>query len=1186
MAPSNKKVGKDKRTTTRPTPKAIPSVLATEAAVEGEEKVLPSAEPEPKSFIFEHPKLIRPTQLNTDGELQVRLRELYGRLFEIKSQEFEPASFKGVAEELIKPRLIASKDDGVRVLTGCCLAEVLRLCAPNSPFSGSEIVTIFHLFLDLFERLPGEEGAFSQFYTSILYSTATVKTIHLIAAKDEQLVQDYFIAGFNLAESSLARDKVLRLVDILEQLAQETDNFSTQVVELILKQFNKQRQLECPHAFAMASSICSSAPDRLQGPICQYFIDVLSGTKEEEEESRPSMDLEQAHSTIQMLYTVAPRVLLSVIPQLEAQLTVVKPELRRLSLETLGALFTLPSAASLLAKYPTLWKSWIQRRADQVVQIRILLLHLCAKLFGDGTPAYAVADICDAVGGLVVDLDERVRAAACQLVAQLPYGVVKRHIPAALLKKVAARLRDKKASVRRNLPHTITALYVQAVEDLDRGDLVALEKFRWIPEELLEIVYSNDPQIILDAERAFRTTILGTVDDLEVRTGNLLRVVTGLEQHAYVGLRALQTWQTSLSRDFRLFLAACREFGGESSEGPATKEQLYSRITLVVKRMMQRFPEPQKLYESLLRYPKSNDRKLNDLLEAVLDAGAPAAAQLPEREALKRIGQLMPALSEVFGVVLLRLSPTLICREMVPVLTRIASQETRLSSAAHQLLKDLPAIDPTLLHGHIPKLGDLVLGFRGGAWLPTLAHHAKAAPDARFPADRVAKRLAQLVLEGPADQARDAAAALSLFDTGLKHSTRAVESIVSGLAVDSPQLAGHLAALDELVAKHPELTEKHMPAVLGFILKSLLPCPSELLKAKTTAITMLTSRAIAYAQDGVKQRLVQPVFALLWSILERKGEVASNSSPELLSQMRLAAAIAVLNLAACPAYEAMVPVARFNLLATTIQDPLFEVREKFGEAVMNRLGQRKLNMKFLTILFLVAFDPEAAFKARVRGFIKQLLLTQATTGDSARIICSALTRLLHLLAHDSDFKLSTPDLLETAKFIEFFLDAAATEDNISLIHSAACYIKRTEDALEPPLNQNLYAVGDLAVYVINYKRLSHGWIITPHPAALQLPRDLFRPLSRRPDGQPLGSKSYLPADFFDQASRGLLTPSQFRDKLERPSAPKPTREVALKRPAEEAPVPRRNPSRNRVSKKLATSDGTTSDGGVSVSRSD
>ncbi|KAJ9089470.1 hypothetical protein DSO57_1012588 [Entomophthora muscae] len=93
-------------------------------------------------------------------------------------------------------------------------------------------------------------------------------------------------------------------------------------------------------------------------------------------------------------------------------------------------------------------------------------------------------------------------------------------------------------------------------------------------------------------------------------------------------------------------------------------------------------------------------------------------------------------------------------------------------------------------------------------------------------------------------------------------------------------------------------------------------------------------------------------------------------------------------------------------------------------------------------------------------------------------------------------------------------------------------------------------------------------------------------MSIRPGEQILVSKSYLPADFFNQATKGLLTPSQFREKIEKQSAPKPTKEkeaevkATLKRPVQDSAVAHKHAARKtRSSKKLPLTDGSSDDDG-------
>jgi sister-chromatid-cohesion protein PDS5 len=73
------------------------------------------------------------------GELLRRLEALAEELREMDQEEIDKESFNKVAKELAGQHLLGHKDKGVRALTGCCLVDVLKLCAPDAPFSGSQL---------------------------------------------------------------------------------------------------------------------------------------------------------------------------------------------------------------------------------------------------------------------------------------------------------------------------------------------------------------------------------------------------------------------------------------------------------------------------------------------------------------------------------------------------------------------------------------------------------------------------------------------------------------------------------------------------------------------------------------------------------------------------------------------------------------------------------------------------------------------------------------------------------------------------------------------------------------------------------------------------------------------------------------------------------------------------------------
>jgi len=44
-----------------------------------------------------------------------------------------------VAKELAAQNLLNHKDNGVRAWTACCLVDILKLCAPDAPYTSSQV---------------------------------------------------------------------------------------------------------------------------------------------------------------------------------------------------------------------------------------------------------------------------------------------------------------------------------------------------------------------------------------------------------------------------------------------------------------------------------------------------------------------------------------------------------------------------------------------------------------------------------------------------------------------------------------------------------------------------------------------------------------------------------------------------------------------------------------------------------------------------------------------------------------------------------------------------------------------------------------------------------------------------------------------------------------------------------------
>lgn len=73
------------------------------------------------------------------AELLRRMQALSKELRDMEQEENERESFTKVAKELASPNLLGHKDKGVKAWTGACLVDILRLCAPDAPYTGQQL---------------------------------------------------------------------------------------------------------------------------------------------------------------------------------------------------------------------------------------------------------------------------------------------------------------------------------------------------------------------------------------------------------------------------------------------------------------------------------------------------------------------------------------------------------------------------------------------------------------------------------------------------------------------------------------------------------------------------------------------------------------------------------------------------------------------------------------------------------------------------------------------------------------------------------------------------------------------------------------------------------------------------------------------------------------------------------------
>lgn len=177
--------------------------------------------------------------LATDALLK-KLKVLHHEIAEMEQEHVELNSLKSVCKELISTTILLHKDKGVKAYAACCLADILRLFAPDAPYTGPELRDIFQFFFrQLSIGLKGSDAPYYTEYFHLLESLSTVKSVVLVCdlPQAEELMTQIFRDFFGLVRHDQAKNIEMFMSDILVALIDECQILPGEVLEAIMAQF-------------------------------------------------------------------------------------------------------------------------------------------------------------------------------------------------------------------------------------------------------------------------------------------------------------------------------------------------------------------------------------------------------------------------------------------------------------------------------------------------------------------------------------------------------------------------------------------------------------------------------------------------------------------------------------------------------------------------------------------------------------------------------------------------------------------------------------------------------------------------------------------------------------------------------------------------------------------------------------
>jgi sister-chromatid-cohesion protein PDS5 len=179
----------------------------------------------------------------TADQIVKKLHALHDQLEKQDQDEIDKNSLSTARAELIHKTILFHKDQGVRAYTACCLAELLRLYAPDAPYTQAELRDIFQFFIgQLKDGLKNSEtaSAYHNQYFSLLESLSTVKSAVLVCdlPSGDELMNEFFTTFFYIVRRGTANKKMESFMgDILIAVLDECQSVPQTVLDTILAQF-------------------------------------------------------------------------------------------------------------------------------------------------------------------------------------------------------------------------------------------------------------------------------------------------------------------------------------------------------------------------------------------------------------------------------------------------------------------------------------------------------------------------------------------------------------------------------------------------------------------------------------------------------------------------------------------------------------------------------------------------------------------------------------------------------------------------------------------------------------------------------------------------------------------------------------------------------------------------------------
>ena len=1065
----------------------------------------------------------------------VRRLKTLAHTFQSLSQADEENSYTeytALAIQLADEFFLNHGSRDVQLLVACCIADILRIFAPEAPYK--EPAQIKTIFMFLIRQLGGlkdpKDPAFKRYFY-LLENLAYVKSFNMCFDLEE--CTDISVALFGMMLKIVNDEhsgKVKNfMLDVLCPLITEADNVPNELLDTILQNIVDPLKTQRKNAYNLSKELIIKTSDTLEPYIQQFFNQVLILGKAD---TRLAIT-RRVYDLIYELNHICPAVLLAVLPQLEFKLKSTEEAERMGSVSLLARMFS-EKDSMLAVNHRQLWQAFLGRFNDISVAIRTKCVQYTMHFLLNH--AELIDDMTETLKMRQHDSEETVRyevVIAIVSTAKKDFDIVSRSED--LLNFVKERTLDKKFKIRKEAMSGLAMIYKRHLMNPHDVPEATKKAVKWIKDKVLHGYYMPGMDDRLLVERLLNTCLVPYNLDATERMKKLFLLFATIDENASKAFIEVQKHQMQVRKAVNELVGLHRLPQSEDRD---------KTITVRIHTIAKNLPEPVKVMEFIKKLSQhmSSDETMLQLMEKISEPEVSCKDSFEAvNQILKKLGA--PIMTNLYyGTVkqlLERISSVMVDREAIQALVMLVKESIDEDSPiveelgldpetagerglrllfvlsfvfpSHFLYKDIIKALLTMLGHTADYVAPLVLNI--------LSFVGKHKPISESFSDLQAilgKICVEFIKLGTPKQAKQAIRCMYM------NTTENQEKVFSDiLEVIKENLNGEkgkyyltaIVALGHLAQQLPDKFPVQIKNLVSrkivkeLVMKDLTParggeetwCAQEELcletQCKLEGLKMMGRWLLGLKSDEVA---AQKTYRMLNAIIENGGDLLEEGKPNPAekSWLRLSAGCAMLKISEQKGVGDQFTTEQFYTLAKLVTDPVIQVREHFMSKLHRGLGRgiphKCLPLDFMGMYVMAGMEADKRLRGMIKNFMvadinkrrdymKSLMLSGGSEKAAAELPHIMPDYMLvfsvPLLTHDPAFTCYTD--LEYLKRIRtalwFILEPLMLKNenySFGFYQELIQKMKNHKDALkseDDAVNHKMWAVCDLALGIITTK---------------------------------------------------------------------------------------------------------------------